>query len=383
MSGGGQIRILRARVISAPQPPPRPKPSTERYPPHRVAVPIPPPVLTPSLIPFDVLQAYEREVAAAEREAKDLKRTAVAIVPERPTDEIPEVEHVGVITEGEADLETASRALQNVHLFARTSDETLRALVQGAKQVDLPAGEYLFVEGEAANSFFVLVEGTVEVLRQVSSREVALRHMASGEAVGLFGLFSGAQRAACARAIGDVVAIEVSSARLQEVLDTDDVLHERLLRFYRERLMEGFLGATRIFTDVDSIARARIIGRFQPKDLEAGEALLQPGEVTNLVAVVTHGSLWLEEKSRAGTEARRIEVPQGQFVAVTAAISGVPTRLRIGAVEPSSVMLLGQKAFFELVRDYPALRNLPRRLAEQATSADKDLYTGHTGIPGL
>ena len=35
----------------------------------RIAAPLAPPVLLPSLIPFDVLQAYEREVDTADRAA--------------------------------------------------------------------------------------------------------------------------------------------------------------------------------------------------------------------------------------------------------------------------------------------------------------------------
>jgi cAMP-dependent protein kinase regulator len=342
-----------------------------------------------SLIPNDVLEEYEREVLSYEREAAEAARLLAqpqATQPAHALEEVAEeasVESVGAVTEEPADVAFAAQALSRVTLFEGLELASLETLVSGVKQLDFPAGEYLFSEGDHAASFFVIVEGTVEILKNRDSREVALRHMTVGEPVGLFGLFSGAQRAACARAIGDVRALEIPSERLQALLDQDDALHGRLLRFYRERLMEGFLGSTRIFSEVDSIARARVIGRFKARDLAAGESLVQPGEVTNVIAVVTHGELVLAEKARAGMGQRKLTVGQGEFVAMTGALSGIPSRMRLGADSPVSLMVLEQKELFELLRDYPALRNLPARLGKHAQQLDRDVYSGHTGIPGL
>ena len=342
-----------------------------------------------SLIPNDVLEEYEREVQTYEREAAEAARLAALpqlTQPAHALDEVaeaPSIESVGAVTEEPADVAFAAQALSRVTLFEGLELASLENLVSGAKQLDFPAGEYLFVEGDHAQSFFVIVEGTVEILKNRESREVALRHMTVGEPVGLFGLFSGAQRAACARAIGDVRALEIPSERLQALLDNDDALHGKLLRFYRERLMEGFLGSTRIFSDVDSIARARVIGRFKARDLGPGESLVQPGEVTNVIAVVTHGELVLAEKARAGMDQRKLTIGQGEFVAMTGALSGIPTRMRLGADSAASVMVLEQKELFELLRDYPALRGLPARFAKYGQQLDRDVYSGHTGIPGL
>jgi CRP-like cAMP-binding protein len=372
-------------LSSAPRPPmsaPKPKISAPRN-------------LSSSLIPTDVLEEYEREVATWEREAAEQvspPRTTMpipAVEASQPIEivsgisEAPSIEQVGAVTESPADVAFAAQALSKVTLFEGLELSSLENLVSGAKSLDFPAGEYLFVEGDHAASFFVITEGTVEILSERESRKVALRHMSLGEPVGLFGLFSGAQRAASARAIGDVQALEIPSDRLQALLDQDDALHAKLLRFYRERLMEGFLGSTRIFSEVDSIARARIIGRFKPRDLSAGESLVLPGEVTNLIAVVTHGELVLAEKFRAGGGSKRLTVGQGEFVALTCALSGIPTRMRMGADAPASVMVLEQKELFELLRDYPALRNLPARFSRHAQQVDRDLFSGHTGIPGL
>ncbi len=351
----------------------------------RVAVPVsaaPPPVLKPSLIPFDVIQAYEREVAQAARDEAEAVKHASVLTP-IATEDAASVESIAYVTQGPADPEVATLALSQVPQFANLPRTSLAAMSKAAWQEDVPAGEFLFIEGDAADSFFVVVDGTLEILRQRDGREVALRHISRGEAIGLFGLFSGQLRAASARAIGDAVVLEVPCAELQAIVEKDDELHNNLLRFYRERILEAFVGSSRLFSDVDSIARARIIGRFAQRNLSKGETLVQPGEVVNALYVVTHGSLLLEERARAGKSPKQFEVGEGQYMAITGALAGQPSRMRVFAESETSLLMLGHKELSELMRDYPALRSLPQRLPAHTRQMDRDIFCGHTGVPGL
>ncbi|MCA2980172.1 MAG: cyclic nucleotide-binding domain-containing protein [Myxococcaceae bacterium] len=319
---------------------------------------------------MDVMEDVEREeqVQSAELEAS--------------TSPLPVPDEVPLFTEVEADPEVALFALTQVGLFKNLPVPSLERLARGARQLEIPDGEFLFVEGDEARSFYVVLEGTVEVLRQKDGREVALRHANRGEALGLFGLFSAQLRAASGRAIGDCVVIEVWGERLQELLDRDDVLHSRVLQMHRERLLESFM-ASRLFGDVDSIARARLIGRFANRSLETNEQVMSPGEVSNLVAVVTHGSLVLEERARPGEQPRTFEVTPGQFLVITGAMSGVPSRLRIYAPEFATLSVLSHRDLNELLGDYPALRTLPQRLPAHANQLDRHVFCGTIGVPGL
>lgn len=341
----------------------------------RVAVPVAPPTLKPSLIPLDVIQDVQRQ-------ARETKKQDDSFDGEPRTAPIPIAGQEPVHGQINADVEVAYFALTQVPLFKDLPPSTLEALAQGALQLEVPDGEFLFCEGDDATSFFVVIDGTLELLRHKEDREVAFRHAKKGEAFGLFGLFSAQLRAASARAIGDCAILEINCGRLQQLVDQDDVLHARLLKAWRERLVEGFL-ASRLFADIDSIARARVIGRFVHRELEAGETLLNPGEVSNCLAVVTHGRLVLEERARVGHPPRQYEVTQGQFLALTAAMSGLPSKLRVVSPEFATVSMLTHKDLNELLRDYPALRSLPNRLPQFGRALERDVFCGTTGVPGL
>ena len=63
---------------------------------------------------------------------------------------------VGFIAESPADRDTAIEVLSQVTQFRGLPRKSLEALAEGAMQCDISEGEYLFVEGDAADSFFVV-----------------------------------------------------------------------------------------------------------------------------------------------------------------------------------------------------------------------------------
>jgi CRP-like cAMP-binding protein len=354
--------------------------STVRSVEDRVAIPLQQPVTSrPSLIPSDVWDSYQEEVAQMMREDDgDLGGPS-----EDGMEVITADTEIGLSATTPADAEVALFALQKVAMFEDLGNEALEVLIKGARQGEVGAGEYLFVEGDQADTFFVIVDGAFEVLRRREDREVALRHLGSFEAIGLFGLFSGQVRAACARAIGDAVVLEIPVASLSELLKANPDVHERMHRFYQERLLEGFLGSSRLFADVDAIVRARLIGRFAEKHLLANETLVLPGEVSNLLAVIISGRVMLEQPPKAGQAPKSYELLPGQFIAVTSAFTGAPSRMRVFAGEPTDIAVIGHKELSEMLTDYPALRAMTSRLPTVARTLDRDIYCGHTGVPGL
>ncbi|MBL8909527.1 MAG: cyclic nucleotide-binding domain-containing protein, partial [Archangium sp.] len=149
-----------------------------------MAVAMAPPVLSPtppaipkSLIPVDVLRDLQRE---AQRDALD-----DSFDQEPRTSQIPvSGEEVSVLGHVTADLEVAYFALTQVPLFKGLPESSLEALASGSIQLEVPDGEFLFKEGDEATSFFVVVDGALELLRHKDNREVALRHAQKGEAFG-------------------------------------------------------------------------------------------------------------------------------------------------------------------------------------------------------
>lgn len=349
----------------------------------RVAVPIDEPSIfparRPNLVPEDVWNSWQKELATAEEDdAIELLDGDEVELVTSGANEVP-----GLAATTPADFEVALLALSQVKLFSKLDPDLLNGLAMQARQGELSSGDYLFREEAQAQSFYVVLDGTLEILRRTDGREVALRHIDRSEPVGLFGLLSGQRRAACARAIGDVVLLEIPAHALNAAVEMYEPLRDRVVRFFAERLLEGFVGSSKLFHDVDTIARARVIGRFAQRKLKAGEALCNPGEVSNALCIVISGQLILEERPTPGKQPRLFELYPGELVALTSAFSGLPCRMRVYAPEGAVVVMLGHKDLADLLRDYPALRALPLRLQASAQSLERDVWCAHTAVPGL
>jgi len=87
--------------------------------------------------------------------------------------------------------------LESVDLFAKLSMDDLAAIAAIAGERDAEAGETIYVEGEAGDAMFVIVEGQVEL---VKGQGVLLR-LQAGESLGQVSLMDGGPRPVTARVI--------------------------------------------------------------------------------------------------------------------------------------------------------------------------------------
>ncbi len=361
--------------------------------------PLAAPCRLPSLVPPDVLDELhargeidlfdeagnrieprqaDEEVQAVE-DFEEIEEAADDDV-ELVEDETPATADPGVPVDAERVIE----ALGNAALFSTFGREAFLELSRAVKLRTAGDRSFVFREGEEADSFFILTEGSVEVVRATrAGKEIALRHFGQGDLFGLFGVFAGRRRAASVRAIGQVSVLEVPAGALANMVREHPAAKTALATYYKERLLETFLASSPIFEDLDAIARGLLIGQFGDKKLALGETAVAPGEVFNGLFLVVSGGLEVKKRLGGGAEQSLATLGRGQFFGVFSALSGSPCRCSIAATEATSLSCLTQKAFNDFVKDYPALRLLPQRLDQEGMLVEKDVFVGDLGIPGL
>ncbi len=113
---------------------------------------------------------------------------------------------------GTMDPKTAIVA--SLPIFARLEPRSLEAVASLAKVVEVPAGTVLLREGEAGESFFVIVRGTVRVERAGRF----LRSMTAGGFLGEVALIEGSERTATATCATDCELVEFGSFEFGRVM---------------------------------------------------------------------------------------------------------------------------------------------------------------------
>lgn len=164
-------------------------------------------------------------------------------------------------------------------LFAALDAEGAAALRASMKEVDVPKGGVLFVEGEPGETMYVIVDGKVK-LGQTSSdgRETLLGVLGPGEMFGELSLFDPGLRTSTATALTDVVVLGLGHAQLTPWLSGRPEVAAALLQALARRIRRtNEAMADLVFSDVP--------GRVAKALMDLGEKF---GTVTPEGLMVTH-----------------------------------------------------------------------------------------------
>jgi predicted acylesterase/phospholipase RssA len=131
--------------------------------------------------------------------------------------------------------------LQRLPLFADLSAPLLAKVLAASDQLELPAGQYLFRAGEPGDGLCVLLLGRVAVL---ASDGTTLRTLYAGDAVGEFGVLTGAARTADVRAVRDCRVLRVPQRVFIEQLSHEPELFRALAAMLSRRAVAGMSVAT-------------------------------------------------------------------------------------------------------------------------------------------
>jgi CRP/FNR family cyclic AMP-dependent transcriptional regulator len=122
--------------------------------------------------------------------------------------------------------------ISRIPLFARCSKRELVKIASLADQVDVQDGEVLTQEGKPGREFFVLVEGSAEVLQ--GSRKVAT--LGRGDFLGEIALLTNAPRTATVRTTTPVSVLVMTSREFSTLLHRFPDIERKILRAVADRL---------------------------------------------------------------------------------------------------------------------------------------------------
>jgi NTE family protein len=168
--------------------------------------------------------------AVAERRPRDLQATGEPLIegllPERS--ELPSLAE----SEGEQSLaehQSIAEFLCNVEVFASLSEQMRGEIAELASDVTLKRDEWLFREGDEADSVFVVRVGQVEVVREKPHPQV-VNTLTRGAVLGELALLSDSTRNAGVRAHRDTVLIEIKRGHFESLMRTEPELGLSLAR---------------------------------------------------------------------------------------------------------------------------------------------------------
>jgi signal transduction histidine kinase/predicted CoA-binding protein len=126
--------------------------------------------------------------------------------------------------------------LKKVPLFANLSDNDLERLCAVVTEVNLPADEILFTEGEIGDKAYVIMAGGVDILKESGGRTVLLATRQRGEVIGEMSLLDQTPRFASGKTRTQCRLLSISHDNLEHLLDTSPSAARVMLSTITNRL---------------------------------------------------------------------------------------------------------------------------------------------------
>ena len=117
--------------------------------------------------------------------------------------------------------------LRRVSLFSGFSDLELVRLLKICRTRNFPTGKFVFREGDAGHSLFVLVAGKLEIQKNTGGETKVLVEMSPGDCFGEMAIIDDEPRMADAYAATDCTVIEVNESVINS---NEDVISLKLVR---------------------------------------------------------------------------------------------------------------------------------------------------------
>ena len=122
--------------------------------------------------------------------------------------------------------------LRRVTLFSGCSKRELGEIARITDEIDLPAGKELISQGEPGRQFFVIFEGSVDVVQNGEK----LPRRGGSEFFGEISLVSGSPATATVTTATEARALVITAQNFKTLLERSPAIQRRILHSFSERL---------------------------------------------------------------------------------------------------------------------------------------------------
>jgi len=131
--------------------------------------------------------------------------------------------------------------LKGIPLFASIAPEILRKLMTTMRQIELPPGTVFVNEGESGDSFYILLDGTVDIIKSHgTAEEQVLNSSGPGDFIGEMSLFEpGGRRTASVRTRTAIWALQMTRAEFDQLLHSQPQLAFEVSRVLSLRVRQS------------------------------------------------------------------------------------------------------------------------------------------------
>jgi CRP-like cAMP-binding protein len=313
-----------------------------------------------------------RELVPGSREVQKVSEVPSGIF-EIPIDDV-ELVVDEQSSERDAAEQAARDAFRKTPLLSELQPALLAELVDRVGLVELGPGDVLFEQGDPATALYVVAEGAVAVLAEGPPR-VQLARLGEGEFFGEIGLMTRAPRRATVEAAEPTQLIRIDMNAIGELVERDRRVLQVLLRFLRDRLIDGLVKTSPLFEPFGGDERAGLAGKFRFLETDRDAVLVAQGDRADGLYVLLTGRAEVVREVD-GQPRRLATLEAGDLCGEMSLLAHEPAVATVRTTGKCFVLQLPAAAFREVIMTHPQVLMFVGDLADQRRRANAAVADG-------
>lgn len=254
--------------------------------------------------------------------------------------------------------ETVRQAVAGIPLLKDVPPFLFELLLEKISLRTAEGGETVFEEGTPGGSLLFVVSGALSVTsKDDAGQEVLLGRLGPGDVAGEISFLSGVSRTATLTAVGRADLLELERKAVDPILKKHRSLGDALNALHKERVLDGVLARSRLFSSLPREERDWVAQRLLPLSARPGEKVVRQGASDNALYVLRRGEVRVTTM-REGKEVALALLKPHDFFGDVAALRGTARTASVTAVTPVELLGLSKGDLDELVARHPRVREL-------------------------
>ncbi len=255
--------------------------------------------------------------------------------------------------------------LPSVPLFAEVPQSILAKMVKESRLVNLEPGENLIERGTTADALYVLVDGSVQLIRAADEDAMIF---SEGDVVGISCLLERVRYEGDVTARTKVSALRISKLLLDRLVAEHPPLDEVLLEVLGRRLVSTLVRTDPMFAGLDNGTRSEVTAMFEVRRAARGTAILKAGRRADGLYVPMVGELIAI--GMEGEELGRLKL--GRALGQHSILTQAPSPFTVMAASDVLVLRMSARRFHEVASKRPSVM---AHLEELASRPDTPTFS--------
>lgn len=250
--------------------------------------------------------------------------------------------------------------LPEIPLFSNLDRDLFVALLSRIPLHRFDAGMTVVQERELGDSFFILVEGGVRI---VKGKGISLAELGPGSFFGEMAIIAPHRRRASVITTVPSEILEVPKSELDGLTRHHPQIYNVLSQFTEQRLLQNLMVTSALFAPFSPDDRTALMEKFEAVRFLRGRAIIEQGKDADGLFLIVSGAVDIERDDEVIAT-----LSEGELFGEISLLLRSKATATVRAAENTRVLLLSRGLFNELIMTHPQILELVSELKEERTA---------------